>query len=144
MNGEVLLLVCGGDPRKRLDPVVASPNFLTARFVLPVRAPSSEQPLSFSRCRGDSHAFCSGPIARAEAMYLGDGGLYPEVRKLVLIRRPDSTDQAASYGGGEWRYCNRSMGRFALLVRSVRCDPSQRTPQCTPQTMPYGRATPAR
>jgi hypothetical protein len=44
--------------------------------------------------------------------------------QVVLIRRPDSTDQIG-ISGGEWRYCTRSVGRFALLVRSVGCGPQQ-------------------
>lgn len=42
--------------------------------------------------------------------------------EVVLIRRPISDYDALNLGG-EWRYCTRSIGRFALLVRSVGCAP---------------------
>jgi hypothetical protein len=53
-------------------------------------------------------------------------GVVAKDAKVVLIRRPDSTDQIV-ISGGEWRYCTRSIGRFALLVRSVGCGPLQCT-----------------
>jgi hypothetical protein len=42
--------------------------------------------------------------------------------QVVLIRRPISDYDALNLGG-EWRYCARSVGRFALLVRFVGCAP---------------------
>jgi hypothetical protein len=86
----------------------------TAPLVLVAIALASATPSVAARSHGPK-ARCAVP--RGWRVVARDG-------QVVLIRRPDSRDEVM-ISGGEWRYCTRSMGRFALLVRSIGCGPAQ-------------------